>query len=276
MTKQVLLVHDTSELDELVATISQRRDCALDEVGSNREAMDQMASRSYDVVLTGVGGSPEEKLPFLEISNGHRPSRVILLTDQSSATNLTEAMRHGAFSYFSRPFLQSSLRDMMLRALEAPDTLPPIQLLSLRPDWVIMQFAPVPMTLDRVLQFLREFDPDLPSSLRENVMMACREILLNAAEHGAGFDPSKPIQLARARTQRLLMYQIRDPGPGFCLQSLTHAAVGNAPGDPLGHVLVREELGMRPGGFGMLLAQKAMDDVLYNERGNEVLLIKYL
>lgn len=276
MKKQVLLVRDTSELDELVATLSQRSDCELDQVRSNREAMDRIASRSYDVVLTGVGGSPEEKLPFLEISNGHKPGRVILLTDKSSADHLTEALRHGAFSYFSRPLLQTSLRDMTLRAIEAPDVLPPIHLLSLRSNWVIMQFAPVPMTLDRVLQFLRELDPDLPPPLRENVMMACRETLLNAAEHGAGFDPSLPIQLARARTQRLLLYQIRDPGPGFCWESLTHAAVGNAPGDPIGHILVREELGMRPGGFGMVLARKAMDEVLYNERGNEVLLIKYL
>jgi two-component system, OmpR family, response regulator len=33
---------------------------------------------------------------------------------------------------------------------------------------------------------------------------------------------------------------------------------------------------MRPGGFGILLARKIVDEMLYNERGNEVLLIKYL
>ena len=38
----------------------------------------------------------------------------------------------------------------------------------------------------------------------------------------------------------------------------------------------RAELGMRPGGFGMLIVRQIVDEVVYNERGNEVLLIKHL
>jgi anti-sigma regulatory factor (Ser/Thr protein kinase) len=38
----------------------------------------------------------------------------------------------------------------------------------------------------------------------------------------------------------------------------------------------RAERGMRPGGFGILLAKKVVDELIYNERGNEVLLIKYV
>ena len=37
----------------------------------------------------------------------------------------------------------------------------------------------------------------------------------------------------------------------------------------------REELGLRPGGFGMLIAKEVVDELVYNERGNEVLLIKH-
>jgi anti-sigma regulatory factor (Ser/Thr protein kinase) len=33
---------------------------------------------------------------------------------------------------------------------------------------------------------------------------------------------------------------------------------------------------MRPGGFGVLLAQKLVDELVYNQQGNEVILIKYL
>ena len=33
---------------------------------------------------------------------------------------------------------------------------------------------------------------------------------------------------------------------------------------------------MRPGGFGMLIVRQVVDEVAYNERGNEVLLIKHL
>jgi anti-sigma regulatory factor (Ser/Thr protein kinase) len=33
---------------------------------------------------------------------------------------------------------------------------------------------------------------------------------------------------------------------------------------------------MRPGGFGMLIANHSVDEVIYNENGNEVILIKRL
>jgi anti-sigma regulatory factor (Ser/Thr protein kinase) len=32
---------------------------------------------------------------------------------------------------------------------------------------------------------------------------------------------------------------------------------------------------MRPGGFGILLVRKIVDEMIYNEVGNEVLLIKH-
>ena len=39
---------------------------------------------------------------------------------------------------------------------------------------------------------------------------------------------------------------------------------------------VREEQGLRPGGWGILMAKALVDEVIYNEHGNDVLLVKYL
>ena len=38
----------------------------------------------------------------------------------------------------------------------------------------------------------------------------------------------------------------------------------------------REEDGMRPGGYGLLLAAGIVDELIYSDVGNEVLLIKYM
>jgi anti-sigma regulatory factor (Ser/Thr protein kinase) len=70
--------------------------------------------------------------------------------------------------------------------------------------------------------------------------------------------------------------RISDPGPGFTLDEIFHAAVANPEDDPLRHVAVRDSLGLRPGGFGILLAQQLVDQVIYGQDGNDVLLIKYL
>jgi hypothetical protein len=40
--------------------------------------------------------------------------------------------------------------------------------------------------------------------------------------------------------------------------------------------LERERLGMRPGGFGVAISRTIADEVLYTEKQNEVMFIKYL
>jgi anti-sigma regulatory factor (Ser/Thr protein kinase) len=50
----------------------------------------------------------------------------------------------------------------------------------------------------------------------------------------------------------------------------------NPPHDPLRHVHFREAQNLRPGGFGVLLARNSVDELIYNEQGNDVLLIKYV
>ena len=72
------------------------------------------------------------------------------------------------------------------------------------------------------------------------------------------------------------MFYVRDPGAGFRRGPLKHAAIANPPDDPVAHVLEREKEGMRPGGYGLLVARGTVDELIFNESGNEVLLIKYL
>ena len=107
-------------------------------------------------------------------------------------------------------------------------------------------------------------------------MQALREILLNAMEHGAAFNPEQMVQVTGIRTARSLVFYIQDPGAGFRRESLTHAASDNPDDDPVGHIAQREKEGMRAGGYGLLLAAGTVDELIYSEIGNEVLLIKYL
>jgi anti-sigma regulatory factor (Ser/Thr protein kinase) len=101
-------------------------------------------------------------------------------------------------------------------------------------------------------------------------------MLNNAIEHGGKLDPAKQVEVIYVRLARAVIYWIRDPGEGFDLSQLEHAAVNNPSSDPFRHVLVRDELGMRAGGFGILLTNQLVDELVYNERRNEVMFIKYL
>src|SRR5262249_26305545 len=124
--------------------------------------------------------------------------------------------------------------------------------------------------------FLMKLDTDLPDEQRNTIGLAFRELLLNAVEWGGKLDPNRKVRIAYVRSTRILLYRIADPVPGFNFKGLAHAASGQTTGEPLAHVSVRDQLGIRPGGFGIALIRAIADELLYNEAQNEVIFIKYL
>ena len=79
----------------------------------------------------------------------------------------------------------------------------------------------------------------------------------------------------RSTAARSIVFYVHDPGSGFRWESIQHAAVANPEGDLTHHIGVRDEKGMRPGGFGILIAKGVVNELIYSEVGNEVLMIKY-
>jgi anti-sigma regulatory factor (Ser/Thr protein kinase) len=186
-------------------------------------------------------------------------------------------MREGAFSYFSGPFEHQALIEMVCEAMDSPCWDDGIEILSGTPAWVSLAARCDIETANRLVQFLRGVrEPTIPEVNREAIANAFREILLNAMEHGGHFDPSHYVEISFIRSSRAVALRVKDPGQGFSLEELRHAAINSPAGDLFSHVAVREGKGLRPGGFGLLLAKKQVDDLIYNEKGNEVLLIKYI
>jgi len=150
-----------------------------------------------------------------------------------------------------------------------------IEVVSATPEWISIIARCDRKAADRLVQFLQEMS-DLPHPERENVATAFREMLLNAIEHEGNFDPNSYVEVAHVRTRRLVMCRIKDPGQGFSLDEIHHAAINNPSYDPIRHALFREAQGLRPGGYRVLLTKHLVEELVYSEKGNEVLLIRYL
>jgi CheY-like chemotaxis protein len=101
---------------------------------------------------------------------------------------------------------------------------------------------------------------------------AVREMGTNAIEWGHKKQIERIVTVIYHIDPDKITITIRDTGSGFDPQNLPHAA---QPEDPVGHMMVRETLGLRQGGFGILMSQGLVDEMKYNESGNEVRLIKY-
>jgi anti-sigma regulatory factor (Ser/Thr protein kinase) len=94
--------------------------------------------------------------------------------------------------------------------------------------------------------------------------------------HGGKFDPERRIEIAYRRARHVVLIRIKDPGEGFSPKGNLDTAANNPPDDPLRHQTHREALGIRPGGYGILLAKNLLYELFYGEKGNDVLLIKYI
>lgn len=179
-------------------------------------------------------------------------------------------------------FCASETKPHTSRAREGtlpPETLLPVDdvlVVSSKPGWLSLEIRCTLEAAEHAVEFVRASAADMPRKVREDIAAAFREVLFNAVEHGGGLDPRKRVEISLWRTGRAWMAHVRDPGSGFSMGCLPNAAVCNPANDPMRHVEVREEHGQRPGGFGILIARKLLDELAYNERGNEALLVKYV
>jgi anti-sigma regulatory factor (Ser/Thr protein kinase) len=164
----------------------------------------------------------------------------------------------------------------LVDAREVFEGISKIEVKSAVPGWTCLQIAPDIECKEKVVGYFRSQLADLPGELCEKLGLAMDELLGNAIEHGCRPDPSCGVEFTFIRTHRMVLFQIRDAGPGFSIGSVPHAAVNNPPEDPLRHIEFRSQLGMRPGGYGIMLVKQIADELLYNEFGNEVLFLKYL
>ena len=187
------------------------------------------------------------------------------------------AQAEGA-SRLSRLISELEVRDLLnlvQNALDDSGAPQKIEVISAEPSWVELLVPCTREAAEKIEAVIGRLGADLPPEVVESVSFAFKELLLNAVEWGGRLDPNRQVRIACLRTDRVLMFRIADPGPGFDFESLEHSALSH-PDDPFVHMKVREEKGIRPGGFGILMAKASVDELIYNETHNEVVLIKYL
>jgi CheY-like chemotaxis protein/anti-sigma regulatory factor (Ser/Thr protein kinase) len=240
------------------------------------DALKAIDAGVFDLMLLDVWMPRMNGLELLaKLRTAKNRPRVVVMTSDDAPETLLKAVREQAFKYVHKPVESSALLDTVHDALAAPES-PPIEVVSARPEWVELLVPCTREAAGRLETVMAHLDANLAPDVRESIAYAFRELLLNAVEWGGKLDPSRTVRIACLRANRMLMYRIADPGPGFDIDQLPHAAIGQPADDPIAHMHVREAKGIRPGGFGLLTVRASVDELLYNEQRNEVVFIKYL
>jgi CheY-like chemotaxis protein/anti-sigma regulatory factor (Ser/Thr protein kinase) len=275
--RTLLLVDDDSSIHQLVQAMLQDSRWEIDCASNGDEALQRLQSRRYDLILTDILMPGMDGLTLLSnLRNRYPDARVVVMTLKNTPEHVLGSLRRDATGYISKPFSRDGLMATLENALSASPAAHDIKVLSDRPHWISLQISCKLATADHLTQFVRELPSDLEPSEREQIATAFRELLMNAIEHGGHLDPEKTVDLSYIRTARSIVYYIRDPGEGFSLDKLEHAATSNSPDEPFHHMEVRQKMRIRPGGFGLLMTKNFADELMYSAKGNEVILIKYV
>ena len=274
---RILIIGDHCQLSAELGAALSAADFPIEYAAGHADAIQRLRMRSFGVVITDCESAVEEDLALLAEMRTIRPGlKCIMLAHQTTPEEVIAALRARVFACFTPPFDVVEIAHLAQHAASDNQWHDDIQVQSAKPGWVSVRVNSRLVTAERMMTFARELSIRLPEDTRQEMMLALREVLLNAMEHGAAFNPEQVVEVTAIQTARSFVFYVHDPGAGFRRERLTHAAIANPQDDPAAHIQAREKAGMRPGGYGLLVASGTVDELIYSEIGNEVLLIKYV
>jgi CheY-like chemotaxis protein/anti-sigma regulatory factor (Ser/Thr protein kinase) len=296
----IVLVVDDSPMDRLVVGRLLEKEQELDWVflfaSNGDEALGMMHDLVPHVVVTDLIMPGMDGLELVErIREEHPEVPVILITGMGSESLAIEALERGAASYVPKNQLASKLLDTVKQVLTVAHADTSRQRLAdcfLRTGVTVRldnDPALIPPLVNLIEQMLRDVK-FADAAERIHLGIALEEAILNAMLHG-NLDLS-PEQVAQARAEfsegkfssvvherrlqppyhdrRVLVdaqispeevrFRVRDDGPGFACAAVPQR------GDPT--------CLERGGGRGLVLMRNFMDEVVFNDAGNEVTLVK--
>jgi len=275
--KKILIADDDPATLDLLVEAFGTGEFEITTAPDGNAALEKLNGRKFDLLLTDVRMPGLDGIELLaRLRQNPDSPRAIVMTSDDTTEVMLRAVREQAYHYVRKPLDLHALLDLVRDALSAKPASGSIEVISAVPHWVEVLVPCELEAVGRITGFMAQLKSDLSESEREQLGTAFRELLTNAIEWGGKLDPQKKVRISCLRTPRMLQYRIADPGRGFRLDELDHAAVTNPPDDPLRHDDVRREKGLRPGGYGIFMVRGLVDELLYNEVHNEVVLIKYI
>lgn len=290
----VVLVVDDSSRDRktvgklLDATTDLRAHFAL----SGEEALEFIRTQTPDLVLTNLSVADMEALQFLAQMKALQPLLpIVLMTSKGHENIAMQALHHGAASYVPKQCLVSALtttlRDVLSAASRGGGN---ARLMTcLTKDECAFTLPNDPQLISPLVAYLQHRVIEIgiaDESERMRVGVGLEEALVNALYHGnlelssklrdeepqlyeqfvqerRGITPYKDrrVHVEAKLSRASLIFIIRDEGPGFDPRKLPD------PTEPANLEQVS--------GRGVFLMRTFMDEVIYNETGNQVTLIKH-
>ncbi len=272
MPRTVLIVDDERDANDILASLVKARDFTPIQLYSGRQVIPAVHEHAPDLVLLDLMLPDLDGFAVCDQLKRNRDTNlipVIMVTALSDASHRAAGVRVGANGYLTKPFTPAQLFDVVDEAVkwrierETHGTTGEINF-DIRSESTHLQQA------NDMLADLYAHTP-----LTERQIKDLKQVVMEMGSNAIEWGHRKNADLVLRITYRIdpdkVLLIISDQGPGFNPGDIPHAASDE---DPIGHLELRNDLGLREGGFGIMLAKGLVDEFRYNEKGNEVTLMK--
>ncbi len=275
----IMVVDDEKSIRTILCNVLAKiPGCQVDAAEDGQKAIERLRAEKFarDLVVTDIQMphmNGEELIMAIRAECPLLP--IIVLTAHKDDRRIVRCLEMGTLEYVLKPIKVDKFLQTVQRALDRARRLPEksedLRVHSEIPGWVEIT-APTDFEYVERFQKFTSLLGDIPLSdeSREDIRMAIDELGQNAVEWGNRYDRQKLIHLAYCIFHDRIVFKIEDEGEGF-----DPAVLGDPSADPLAHIIERMKSGKRAGGYGVYLTRKIMDDIVYNQKGNVVLLTKY-
>lgn len=274
---RILVADDDRTTRTLVSELLRGQKFAVVTACDGGEALKKLKEDRFDLALLDVRMPKKNGIEVLAaLRKAKHAPKVIVMTSDDAPETLLGAIREQAYKYIAKPIDPQTLITVVRESLDKKSKSLPIQVVSARPEWIELLLPCSLETAERIEGFMAHLKTGLSQEASAAVGQAFHELLLNAVEWGGKLDENRKVRISCLHAKRMVLYRIADPGPGFKLADLSHAAITHDENQPTEHDEIRQKKGLRPGGFGLVLVKANVDELLYNEAQNEVVFVKYL
>jgi DNA-binding response OmpR family regulator len=272
MPGTVLIVDDERDTNDMLATLVRAKGFEPIQLHLAAQVADAVRQHDPRLILLDLMLPDLDGFTVCDQLKRNRETNlipIIMVTALNDANHRVSGVRVGANGYLSKPFTPEHLFAAIDKALAWQhehdtrgtrgeinfDVRSEVTYLQQVNDMLSDLFAHTPLTERQI------------KDLRQVVM----EMGGNAIEWGHRKNADLVLRITYLIDPEAVTLIIRDQGPGFNPKQIPHAASDE---DPIGHLDIRNDLGIREGGFGIMLTKGLVDEFRYNDVGNEVTLIK--
>jgi anti-sigma regulatory factor (Ser/Thr protein kinase)/ActR/RegA family two-component response regulator len=262
--RRILIVDGNEELRTILSRVLADFGHEVVATGNREAALAREDLEDFDLVISDLTDDADGGVQIVsELKRKSLLVPVVVSSDETQPAGVIKAFKMGAANYVRRPYNDEELRDIVektlsykLRFIEDVKVLPFVH------EKIEFELPSDLSLMNGVLHYLHErvVQLGLINPERSNLFIALDEAFVNAVKHGNRQDPHKIVRITADLSAKEAKFTVEDQGEGFKVNEIP---------DPLDPANL-----FKTSGRGVFLIYNIMDEVIYNERGNSLTMIK--